>query len=174
LFGFRNTTGLVLDKLVDAEYSESHPDFVLVFRNPMHASPIKTGKSSRARVIVLLVYVFLVVAEVLLTDWEELFGKEECDAVSLTTRMWYQRLVTSGYRKPRPHVTRLVTLSSPSGHDFTPCERRLYLAQLINRLRDYEPAIIVLDYAFRPRNDCTQGETRLPGTPLKVSGSRRS
>src|SRR5215470_7068866 len=88
-----------------------------------------------------------------------MFGREQCDTVSLTTRMWYQRLVTSGYRKPRPHMTRLVTVSSPQGHEFTPCERRLFLAQLIVRLRDYEPSIIVLGYAFRPRNDCTQGET---------------
>jgi hypothetical protein len=124
----------------------------------MHAPP-QAGKIRRAKALLILIYIVLVVGEVFLTDWEELFGREQCDAISLTTRMWYQRLVTSGYRKPRPHVTRLVTVSSPPGHDFAPCERRLYLAQLISKLRDHEPAIIVLDYSFRPRNDCTQGET---------------
>jgi hypothetical protein len=113
----------------------------------------------RRRVVVLIIYFGLLCADVALTNWDDLFGGERCDQVSLTTRMWYQRLVTLGYRKPRPHLTRLVIVASPPGHDFSPCERRAYLARLINRLSDFNPGIIVLDYSFRPRNDCTKGET---------------
>src|ERR1022692_4040638 len=98
------------------------------------------GRKGRRRAIVLLVYVLLVCAEVILTNWDDLFGGEQCDTVSLTTRMWYQRLVTSGYRKPRPHVTRLVVVSAPAGHGFSPCERRAYLARLVRRLGDLRPA----------------------------------
>ncbi len=113
----------------------------------------------RRRGIVLAIYVVLLCTDVALTNWDDLFGKEQCDSVSLTTRMWYQRLVTLGYRKPRPHLTRLILVDSPPGHAFSACERRAYLAELLNKLSEFRPAIIVLDYSFVPRNDCTHNET---------------
>jgi CHASE2 domain len=116
-------------------------------------------KRRRKRTFVLVVYFALLCADVVLTNWTDLLGKERCDTVSLTTRMWYQRLVTLGYRKPRPHLTRLVIVTDPPGHPFSACERRAYLARLVNRFGDLGPGMIVLDYYFLPRDDCAKNET---------------
>src|SRR5438132_8531669 len=55
------------------------------------------------------------------SQWDELFGRQQCSLVE--ARLWYQRLVTLGYRKPKPHFVRLVTVTPPQSQN--PCEYRV-------------------------------------------------
>ncbi|HEY4187304.1 MAG TPA: CHASE2 domain-containing protein [Polyangia bacterium] len=67
---------------------------------------------------------------------------------------WYQRVVTAGFRVPRPHYTALVVLDSTTGEEFrtgTVCDRRRVLTNLIPRLLPYEPSAIVIDQDFAPK-----------------------
>ncbi len=106
------------------------------------------GKSSwRNRAIVVGLYVLYLCGDITLSHWDELFGHEQCDLVK--TRLWYQQVVTLGYRKPRPHFVRLVTVTPPQD----PCAYRALLADLLGRIAMLRPTIIVLDYSFSP-HDC--------------------
>src|SRR5882762_10500555 len=100
------------------------------------------GKSSwRKRAVVVGLYVLYLCGDITLSHWDELFGHEQCDLVK--TRLWYERVVTLGYRKPRPHFVRLVTVTPPQD----PCSYRALLADLLGRIAKLRPTIIVLDYS---------------------------
>ena len=105
------------------------------------------------RAAVLSVYLLLLCADVTFSHWDELFGSDQCDLVK--ARLWYQRVVTLGYRKPKPHFVRLVTVIPPPD----PCDNRLLLAKLIDRIANVQPMMLVLDYSFSPHNCGEKTET---------------
>lgn len=116
-------------------------------------------RTPKGRAVALAIYAVLFGAGVLIGHWDEIFGKQECDQVSMTTRIWYEKVATIGYRKPRPHFVRLVALQPPqSNRQFDACQRRHYLATLLPHLSAAGPAVIVLDYRF-PVRACEHGET---------------
>jgi hypothetical protein len=100
------------------------------------------------RIVTVLFYLGLVVADVALTNWD-VIRPESCGEASLATRMWYQRVVTMGYRKPKPHFVRVVTVvpSSESGA----CGYRQLLAGILRKLDKLRIGSVVLDYSFSPR-----------------------
>ena len=109
--------------------------------------PGATGQR-RKRAITFGLYLLFLCTDVGFSHWDELFGHEQCDLVK--ARLWYQRVVTLGYRKPQPHFVRLVTVTPP--HDDA-CGYRLLLAKLLGRITESKPLMIVLDYSFSP-HDC--------------------
>ena len=112
------------------------------------ASPSPDPKRVRKRRIRLsLAYLAILVVDVSFSHWDELFGREQCNLVE--ARSWYQRVVTLGYRKPKPHFVRLVTVLPPQDA----CKYRLLLADLLDRIGKQQPIMIVLDYSFSP-HDC--------------------
>lgn len=121
------------------------------------------GKSPwRRRAILGAIYLVLLCADISLSHWDELFGREQCDIVN--TRFWYQRVVTLGYRKPRPHFVRVVTVAPPQD----PCEYRALLANLLGRIANLRPMMIVLDYSFSPHN-CGDKTQALRGSIQSVA-----
>jgi len=112
-------------------------------------APMLSGAAghNRRRAITLSVYLLFLITDVAFSHWDELFGREQCGLVK--ARTWYQRVVTLGYRKPKPHFVRLVTVTPPQDS----CEYRLLLAKLIGRIAETRPMMIVLDYSFSP-HDC--------------------
>jgi len=110
---------------------------------------LAAAQRRRKRLITLLAYVVLLCADIAFSHWDELFGQENCTLIR--ARHWYQRVVTLGYRKPRPHFVRVVTVQPPQD----PCGYRLLLSQLVDRIVISHPMMIVLDYSFSPHN-CAQ------------------
>src|SRR5215470_11025883 len=130
---------------------------------PVDAKQLAPGSSSTKRrlirrIIVGVVSSLLLVADVGLSHWDELFGQEQCDLV--TARNWYQRLVTLGYRKPKPHFVGVVTVKPPDPPDA--CEYRSRLADLVGRIGNLQPTMVVLDYSFsRHLDKCPEATNAL-------------
>ncbi len=116
------------------------------------------------------VYVLLVLAPVLIEHGGEFLGMGECENIPLTVRLLHQRLCTVGYFKPRVHFTRLITLSNKSEPIEDKCEGREFMAKLLLRLRDIEPAVVVIDKWFSV-DICkdSPGTTSLKSAVLQLS-----
>src|SRR5216684_1784964 len=110
------------------------------------------------RILTVISYILFLCADVFFTNWDAIFGPQNCNEVALTTRMWYQKVVTLGYRKPKPHFVRVVTVTPPN--NASACDYRRLLAGLLLKLRDLHPAIVVLDYSFSP-HDCGDATKQL-------------
>jgi hypothetical protein len=100
--------------------------------------------------IVWALYVGLLAGDVVITHWDEFFGRQDCNFV--TARTWYQWLVTLGYRKPKPHFVRIVTVNPPPD----PCDYRQLLADQVSKVGDLQPIMVVLDYSFSPHPKCVK------------------
>lgn len=109
-------------------------------------SPSNTKRRLKNRIITAVVYLGLLCADLLFSHWDVIFGREQCNLVN--ARLSYQRVVTLGYRKPKPHFVRPVTVTPPE----SPCEYRSLIADLVRRIGKKQPMMIVLDYSFSPHN----------------------
>jgi hypothetical protein len=109
-------------------------------------------KRHRRRILVYGAYAILMCLAVGLEHSDELFGSEQCDRFTIAGRMWYQRISLLGYRRPRAHFVRLITLPPV----FDKCPRREFLAALLQRLKTIHPAMVVLDYAYPTTTPCIE------------------
>jgi hypothetical protein len=110
------------------------------------------------RSLTVIIYILFLCTDVFFSNWDSIFGPQNCNEVALATRMWYQRVVTLGYRKPKPHFVRVVTVTPPN--NASACDYRKLLAGLLLKIRDLQPAIVVLDYSFSP-HDCGDATKQL-------------
>lgn len=101
-------------------------------------------------------YIALALASVVLERGEQLFSfmhYNECNRIELTVKMLYQRFATAAHRKPRPHFVTLVVLSQASEpHDVlaNPCKKREFASELLRRIAEAGPSMIVLDFWYPP------------------------
>ncbi len=118
----------------------------------------------------LLAYALVLLIPVLVEQTGEFLGVRECEDIPLTVRLLHQRLCTVGYFKPRVHLTRLITLSNKSEPIQDKCEGREFVANLLLRLRDIEPAVVVIDKWYSP-GVCkdSPGTTTLKSAVLQLS-----
>jgi hypothetical protein len=116
------------------------------------------------RIISIGIYLLLLCADVAFSNWDQFFGQQACGLV--TARIWYQRIVTIGYRKPMPHFVQVVTVRPPEKHN--PCEYRLVLSNLLRKVGELHPIMVVLDYSFSP-HDCPDATSTLQNSINSVA-----
>jgi CHASE2 domain-containing sensor protein len=105
----------------------------------------------------LLVYVgLLAIAFALERTGDQAGGQGS--STSEAARVTYQRASTLGYRKPSPQFTALILLNDlPDSHGdpqsvaLNACQRRLYLAKLIQALDVQRASVIVLDFYLQTK-----------------------
>jgi CHASE2 domain-containing sensor protein len=103
----------------------------------------------------LLVYIgLLAIAFALERTGDQAEGKG--GSTSEAARTIYQRVSTFGYRKPSARFTSLILLDDdpdshhdPSSVALNGCQRRLYLAKLVQALDVQSASVIVLDFYFK-------------------------
>ena len=92
----------------------------------------------------------------------------------------YQRTVTAGPRKPRPHFVRLVMISKDTEpdevtNDDNPCPQRPFIARLLRTLEKARPALIVIDKYYSAhrcsRDDQDEDTLSLQRAVSEVSAS---
>ena len=91
-------------------------------------------------------------------------------------RAAYQRVSTLGYRKPKARFTALILLDDdptsgrdPSSVALNGCQRRLYLAKLVQALHVQSASVIVLDFYFKPITTCPDEDHVLSDTISKIA-----
>lgn len=89
-------------------------------------------------------------------------GEGHEGGVLLDAGIWYQRVVTSGFRKPRVHQVSIVTLDRSREGSVVDelCEQRRLLAKLLHRLGQARPKAIVIDKWFLPNDNCDLDDAR--------------
>ncbi len=90
--------------------------------------------------------------------------------------MLYQRFATASHRKPRPHFVRLITLSSaaePPEVLADPCNKREFVAAVLDRLQAVHPAVVVIDFWYSP-GICGKGENYSKTAVLQEAVSKAS
>jgi CHASE2 domain-containing sensor protein len=83
----------------------------------------------------------------------------------------YQRIVSSGPRKPATRFTVIVPLDpAKDANLFNVCRQRIFLADLIRAIADFSPAVIVIDKYFAVRcGDDDAGTSALRETMRELS-----
>lgn len=114
------------------------------------------------RPFVWLAYLLLALVAVGFESGEELLGlvgAGDCNRITLPARMLYQRFATASHRKPRPHFVRLITLSAADPPEVLadPCNKREFVAAVLDRLEPVHPAVVVIDFWYSP-GICSKGE----------------
>ena len=108
----------------------------------------------------LVIFCLELVVESLLKSEEE-HGRSPLTHSIFELSGLYQRAVTVGWRKPEPRFTVIVELNVANDARLQAvgvnmvCDQRLFLAALIDKVADTDPAVIVLDKYFG-RDTCAQ------------------
>ena len=116
----------------------------------------KLWQNLRDRPFTWIGYFVLALGAVLLESGDDLLalvGAGDCNRITLPAKMFYQKFATAGYRKPRPHFVRLITLSpvtEPKDVLANPCKKREFVGAILERLAAVCPSAVALDFWYSP------------------------
>lgn len=100
--------------------------------------------------IIFLVYIIVIITSIIIEHSDKFFGGEDCGSLGLAARFWHQRLSTAGHRKPRAHFVRIIYLASETEPIADRCEARRFTTALLYKLKEADPAEIVVDKWYEP------------------------
>lgn len=125
---------------------------------------------------IVFVYIFTVAAFFALENAADIAGSSERTNALLKPSLLYQKAVTAGFRKLRNNYVAVILIDGKlKGIRDNLCLRRLFLAKLLDTMREKPPAVIALDMWFDPEacsdtDDPQQGTRALQRAVLDVSG----
>src|SRR5579862_3342663 len=107
----------------------------------------------RKPILLACMYSLVVVGSMWLEHGNALFGSSSC-GFGLTVRFWHHWLSTAGYRKPRAHFVRIISLTPAEQKEVGEfCAMREFVASLLPKLQEAEPESIVVDMSY-PNGFC--------------------
>lgn len=136
-------------------------------------------KTKLKRLLKWVPYIAIALVAVALEGGVELrqtLGLSEATNEEIAPSIMYQRFITAGYRKPRSHFVTPIVISKtydPSNVFNNVCEKREFEAALLNRVKEFSPALVVFDFWYSPQS-CKSGQDAQSFAALKSAISDAS